>query len=151
VVDVLGEADLVDPTLGSLVHEALGGFDVVVDRLVGRAKVHVVVDDHSHEAISSRSAGVVTFNRRGSPSTARTRPPLASTREAQSVNVVSVSCRVEKASRRTGATNAWGVWDATRPSRSSVSATASPSTRLNVSLIRRTGTAPSQPSESAVT
>src|SRR5215218_9575412 len=110
VVDVLGEPDLVDPALGSSFDEALKGFDGVVDGLVRRAEMHVVVDDQSQDATSSRSAGVVTFSRRVSPSTARTRPPFASTSEAQSVDLVTARCKVEKASRRAGPTKAWGVW-----------------------------------------
>ena len=62
---MLGEADLVDPSLGGRFDIALDGLDRVVDRLVRRAEMHVVVDDQSQDATSSRSAGVVTFSRRG--------------------------------------------------------------------------------------
>ena len=47
VVDVLGEADLVDSALGGGLEEALDGFQRVLDLLRRAAKVHVVVDDHS--------------------------------------------------------------------------------------------------------
>ena len=77
VVHVLGEADLVDPSLQRPVDVPLDGLDRVVDRLVRRAKVHVVVDDQSQEATSSRSAGVVTFRSRGSPSTASSPPAIS--------------------------------------------------------------------------
>ena len=103
VVDVLGEADLVHAPLRCSLDEALDRVDGVVDRFVRRPEVHVVVDDHSQVATSSRSAGVVTLSRRGSPSTTRTRPPRASTRVAQSG---AEDTSPLSAPRRTEATNA---------------------------------------------
>src|SRR4051794_6603073 len=87
VVDVLGEADLVDAARGCGFDPALDGLDVVGDRLVLGSQVHVVVDDHPACALSSlsqastcsRSASSVTLSSRRSPSTIRTRPPEAST------------------------------------------------------------------------
>src|SRR6266513_2186471 len=54
VVDMLGEADLVDPALGGRLDEYLHRFERMVDPLLGIAKVHVVVDDQSNEATNSR-------------------------------------------------------------------------------------------------
>ena len=102
VVDVLGESDLVDPALGRRFDVALDGLDRVVDGLVRRAEMHVVVDDQSQEATSSRSAGVVTFSRRGSPSTARTRPPRRFD-EARAVrSACNDCCKVKRVSKDWG-------------------------------------------------
>src|SRR2546430_4063530 len=59
--------------------------DRMVDPLLGVAQAHVVVDDQSNEATSSRSAASVTLTSLGPPCTVVTRPPRASTRQAQSV------------------------------------------------------------------
>src|SRR6266446_2883948 len=91
VEDVLGKADLDEPF-----HR----LDRMVDLLLGIAQVHVVVDDQSNEATSSRSAASVTFTSLESPSTVVTRPPRASTSEAQSV---APARSPASASRRTGA------------------------------------------------
>ena len=88
--------------------------------------------------------GVVTFSSRGSPSTTLTRPPGASTSEAQSV---AAARRRSTARRSTSARNACGVCTATRSSRGSVSTTRSPATRLIVSATGSAGTTPSQPSD----
>ncbi len=57
-----------------------------VAALVDERLTHVEEDGpYSHEATRSRSAFVVTFTSRGSPSTIVTRPPIASTSAAQSV------------------------------------------------------------------
>ena len=88
------------------------------------------VEDHrrySHAATRSRSALVVTFRSLGSPSTQRTRPPAASTSPAQSV----ASPPPATARRSASARNACGVCTETRSSRSTVSRTRSPSTRLD--------------------
>src|SRR5690348_683759 len=106
VVDVLREADLVDAALCSHLDEPLDGRERVIDPLFGIAQVHVVVDDHSSEATSSRSAASVTLTSLESPGTVVTRPPVASTSEAQSVAPASSPAT---ASRRTGARNACGV------------------------------------------
>src|SRR5262245_2320430 len=107
-----------------------------------------VEDDRlqSQAATRSRSACSVTLIRRRSPGTTLTRPPLASTSAAQSV----ASASPLAAARSVGQTNAWGVCAPTRLSRSSVSTTASPSTRLTVSGMGTAGTTPSQPSGSVV-
>src|SRR6266513_1669223 len=147
VVDMLGEADLVDPALGGRLDEYLHRFERMLDPLLGIAKVHVVVDDQSNEATNSRSAASVTFTSLESPGTVVTRPPRASTSEAQSVAPASSPAT---ASRSTGARNACGVWTATSSSRGSVSTICPPRTRLTVSASGNAGTAPSQPSFSAV-
>src|SRR5919204_4600310 len=153
VVDVLGEADLVDPAVAGSVHEPLDRLDGVVDPFVAIAEMHVVVDDHSsgagssHPSTTCRSCSSVTFSKRGSPGTTLTRPPRASTSAEQSVAPESSPL---SASRSTGARNACGVCTATSSSRSSVSTTASARTRLIVSASGSAGTAPSQPSPSAV-
>src|SRR6266567_1681575 len=147
VVDMLGEADLVDPALGGRLDEYLHRLERMVDPLLGIAKVHVVVDDQSNEATNSRSAASVTFTSLESPGTVVTRPPRASTSEAQSVAPASSPAT---ASRSTGARNACGVWTATSSSRGSVSTICPPRTRLTVSASGNAGTAPSQPSFSAV-
>src|SRR5918996_1354076 len=114
--------------------------------LVDQRLPHVEHDGlQSHEETSARSSGVVTFRRRGSPSTQRTRPPAASTRPAQSL----ASPPPATARRSTSARKACGVWTATSSLRSRVSTTSSPSTRLTVSATGSAGTAPSQPLPSA--
>src|SRR5262249_56562299 len=95
VVDVLGKADLVDAALPRDLDEALHGRHAEVDRLVGCAEMHVVVDDHGTDPRASsasrrastirRSSGSVTFSKRASPGTAVTRPPAASTSDAEPV------------------------------------------------------------------
>ena len=91
VVDVLGEPDLVDAARGGRLDEPLDRLDRVRDPLLRVAQMHVVVDDHadavppSHDSTSARSAAVVTFSSRGSPSTTFTRPPRPSTSAEQSV------------------------------------------------------------------
>src|SRR5581483_6144322 len=87
VVDVLGEADLVDAARRCGLDEALDRLDRVHDPFVGIAQVHVVVDDHpaSQLSTSARSSGPDTFRRRCSPGTTAIRPPAASTSEAQSL------------------------------------------------------------------
>ena len=93
----------------------------------------------------ARSDGVVTLSSRGSPSTTAIRPPERSTSDAQSV----APARSPASARRSdGARNACGVWAATRPSRSTVSATSPRSTRFSVSETGSAGTAPSTPSAS---
>jgi len=84
----------------------VAGRERMIDPLFRIAQVHVVVDNHSSEATSSRSAASVTLTSLESPSTVVTRPPLASTSEAQSVAPASSPAT---ASRRTGARNACGV------------------------------------------
>src|SRR3954451_6365762 len=107
---------------------------------------------YSHAATRSRSAGLVTLSSRSSPGTTVTRPPAASTSEAQSVARSVESARAAaSAARRTGATNAWGVCTATSSSRLSVSSTTPARTRLTVSLTGRPGTAPSKPCASPAT
>ena len=85
---------------------------------------------------------VVTFSSRGSPGTTVTRPPRASTSDAQSL---AAETSPSSADRSTSAANACGVWTARSSSRGSVSTTRSPSTRLIVSATGTPGTAPSQP------
>src|SRR5437868_11171300 len=144
---MLGEADLVDAARDGHFDEFLHRLDRVVDPLLGVAQVHVVVDDQSNEATSSRSAASVTLTSLGSPGTVVTRPPRASTREAQSV---APARSPAIASRRTGARNAWGVWTATSSWRGNVSTICPSRTRLIVSASGTAGTAPSQPSFKAV-
>src|SRR5581483_894586 len=151
VVDVLREAELVDAAAAAGLDVALDRGHGVVDRLLvlrRPPRVQVVVDDHadSHSSISARSAAVVTFSRRGSPSTTAILPPWRSTREAQS----DASASSATAARSGPATNACGVCTATSPARGSVSTTTPPCTRFTVSTSGRPGTAPSQPSPSAV-
>src|SRR5581483_2365357 len=111
VVDVLGEADLVDSAPAGGLDERLDRGDLVCDLLALVAKVHVVVDDHeSHDSTSARSSASVIFSSRRSPGTTATRPPLASTREAQSDASPKSPAN---ASRSTGAANACGVCTAT--------------------------------------
>ena len=114
VVEVLGEADLVDTLRGGGIDVRLDGGRRVLDRSFFRprgraAEVHVVIDDHrlSSASTSSRSSAVVTLTRRLSPSTILTRPPLASTNPAQSVGD---AVEPSRARRKVSATNAWGVW-----------------------------------------
>src|SRR6266511_2357152 len=147
VVDVLGEPDLVDAGLLRRLYERLDRPRVVRDLLAAVAQVHVVVDDHNRAATHSRSSASVIFRRRRSPSTTFTRPPRASTSEAQSL---APETSPRHASRRICATKAWGVCTTRKASRSSVSTTRSPSTRLTVSATGSAGTAPSQPSFNAV-
>src|SRR5262245_3227735 len=118
----LPEARLVDERLPGVEHDRL----------------------YSQEDTSSRSEASVTLSSFGSPSTVRTRPPAASTSEAQSVTPATSP---PIAFLSTSATNAWGVCAATRSSRAKVSTTSSPRTRLIVSFTGRAGTTPSQPSE----
>ena len=94
---------------------------------------------------SSRSAFVVTFSRRESPSTTCTRPPARSTSEAQSV---APAASPASARRSVSAGNACGVWAATSPCRAIVSSTTPPLTRFTVSPIGSAGTTPSAPSAS---
>ncbi len=91
----------------------------------------------------SRSAGVVTLSRRSSPVTTFTRPPAASTSEAQS------ELSPAAAERSADATNACGVCTATSSSRGSVSTTTPSRTRLTVSATGKPGTAPWKPSARA--
>src|SRR4051812_11277407 len=149
VVDVLGEPDLVDALGGRRLAPALDGVDGVRDRARVVAEVHVVVDDHPASQLSTRtrSSGPVTFSSRGSPGTVQTRPPAASTIEAQSGKLCG-SEPLSSAALSTGATKACGVCTAASSSRGSVSTTAVPRTRLIVSVTGSTGTTPSQPSES---
>ena len=98
----------------------------------------------SQLSTSARSSASVTFKSRGSPSTTLTRPPWASTSDAQSV---ADETSPLTARRSVSARNACGVCTATRSSRGSVSTTRSPSTRLTVSASGTTGTTPSQPSD----
>src|SRR4029077_11873106 len=78
VVDVLGEADLVDPLRRGWLAPALDGVDGVRGALLLVAGVDVVVDDHATQlSIRARSSGPVTLSSRRSPSTIRTRPPFA--------------------------------------------------------------------------
>src|SRR5262249_30905295 len=135
VVDVLGEPNLVDAASDCGLDEALHPGHGVVDLLIGVAEVHVVVDDHrlNQRSTSARSSGEVTFRSRGSPSTTLTRPPPASTSDAQSV----ASRPLATAARRTDATNACGVWTVTSSARGSVSSTAPSRTRLTVSTTGR--------------
>ena len=113
VVEVLGEADLVDAMRSGRVDISLDRGCSVLDRALFRpcsraTEVHVVVDDHrlSSASTSSRSSAVVTLTRRLSPSTILTRPPLASTNPAQSV---SDPVEPARARRKVSATNACGV------------------------------------------
>ena len=143
---MLGEADLVDPALrlrsrrsarpprpcARSTRPALGG-------ACGSRR-----SQPARRRARGRRASV-TLSRRGSPSTTRTRPPRASTRLAQSACAACCNVGSERASRRTEATNACGVCTVTSPSRSSVSTTASPSTRLTVSAIGRAGNRPVPP------
>src|SRR5581483_8234777 len=146
VVDVLGEADLVDSAPAGSLDERLDRGDLVCDLLALVAKVHVVVDDHeSHDSTSARSSASVIFSSRRSPGTTATRPPLASTSEAQSDASPKSPAN---ASRSTGAANACGVCTATSSERASVATISLPRTRLTVSARGSPGTAPSQPSES---
>src|SRR6266568_1939082 len=142
-----GEVVDLEPELDRRLDEYLHRFERMVDPLLGIAKVHVVVDGQSNEATNSRSAASVTFTSLESPGTVVTRPPRASTSEAQSVAPASSPAT---ASRSTGARNACGVWTATSSSRGSVSTICPPRTRLTVSASGNAGTAPSQPSFSAV-
>ena len=110
VVEVLGKADLVDAVGGRRVDIGLDRRSCVLDRALFRprartSEVHVVVDDHrlSSASTNSRSSEVVTLTRRLSPSTIRTRPPLASTNPAQSVGD---STEAVRARRKVSATNA---------------------------------------------
>src|SRR5206468_5125288 len=78
-------------------------------RLVDQRPTHVEDDDvYSHEATRSRSARVVTLSSRSSPSTAATRPPTASTSDAQSVARSRSSPARSSAARRIEALNACG-------------------------------------------
>src|SRR5207245_9688648 len=110
-----------------------------------------VEDDYvdSDAATRSRSARVVTFSSRSSPSTIVTRPPAASTSAAQSVACNRLLPARSSAARRTGATKPCGVWTVTSSSRATVSTTTPSRTRFTVSLTGRPGTAPSKPSPSA--
>src|ERR1700730_6698837 len=75
-------------------------------RLVDESLADVEYDRcHNHDAIFARSSAVVTFRRRGSPSTTFTRPPAASTSPVQSV----ASVLPAAAWRKTSATKACGV------------------------------------------
>src|SRR6185437_13727602 len=128
-------------------HPARVGGRLPVPRLVDQGLADVEDDGfYSHPATRSRSAFVVTFSSRSSPSTIATRPPTASTSEAQSVP--SDPARAS-ASRSTGATNACGVCTATSSERAGVSVTNPPATRLIVSATGSAGTAPSEPWASA--
>src|SRR5436190_5368018 len=123
VEDVVAEADLVDADEPGLLDVLLRPVSRVRAWLpvLRVAQVHVVVDDHSsHDSTSARSSGSVTFRSRRSPSTTFTRPPRASTSEAQSLAAAKSPA---SASRNAEATNACGVWAATSSSRSSVSTT----------------------------
>src|SRR5262249_14194021 len=95
VVDVLGKADLVDAALPRDLDEALHGRHAEVDRLVGCAEMHGEVEDPGRDggawsaagraSTIGRSSGWVPLRKRASPGTAVTRPPAASTSDAQSV------------------------------------------------------------------
>ena len=67
----------------------------------------------SHDSTSCRSAAVVIFRSRTSPSTTRIRPPPASTSDAQSV--ASIGLEPRYAARSAAAVNACGVCTVTRP------------------------------------
>ena len=86
---MLGEADLVDSGGPSRVDVRLDRFDAVIERpllpFLVAPEVHVVVGDQSSAATRSRSAPSVTLISLGSPGTTLTRPPRASTSEAQSL------------------------------------------------------------------
>src|SRR5439155_26288512 len=123
LVDVIAEADLVDVSRPRLLDVLLRPLRRVarLRRLVGPAEVHVVVDDHpSQDSTSARSSGPVIFRRRRSPSTTLTRPPCASTSDAQSLAAAKSPA---SASRNADTTNACGVWTAKSSSRGSVSRT----------------------------
>src|SRR6478609_8378435 len=144
-VDVVGEADLVDPSCSRrrrVAADVLEREAVIVVRHVVVDQVHVVVGQHRRRA-SARSSGVVTLRLAGSPSTTATRPPAASTSDAQSVAAASTSVGCAWARRSTSARNPWGVCTATSWERSGVSTTNPALTRLTGSVTGTPGTAPS--------
>src|SRR6476661_250913 len=144
-VDVVGEADLVDPCHGRRGHVAADVLEREAVVVVGHVvvdQVHVVVGQHRRRA-SARSSGVVTLRLAVSPSTTATLPPAASTSDAQSVAAASTSAGCAWARRSTSARNPWGVCTATSWERSGVSTTSPALTRLTVSVTGTPGTAPS--------
>lgn len=111
VVDVVAEPDLVDPGPAGLLDVVLSAVGRVGPkrRVVGPAQMRVVIDDHegaSQHSTSAKSSALVTFSRRGSPATTFTRPPRASTSDAQSL---ASDASPANASRKTDAMNACGV------------------------------------------
>ena len=90
-VHVLGHAELVDASVGRNLAVAL---DVRVGEIArGRrvvvvgTQVEVVVGQHRSISAMRMSSAVVTLKFSGKPSTTRTRPPTASTRDASSVSL----------------------------------------------------------------